>query len=163
LKETIITLFNFQLLYLKKIIRNIPEERLYERQLYGFNSAGWLLGHICVEAEDVFIHLNISYSKLEPNWSIWFKNSTGDIKSLNDLPTKDQLLSKLEERYALLSSVYLNLSDDERLTKHPSEMLKKVFPNLDSWFAHHLTTHIAIHCGNIVVWKKMIGLDADGF
>jgi hypothetical protein len=42
-------------------------------------------------------------------------------------------------------------------------MLKEVFPTLDSWFAHHLTTHIAVHCGNIVVWQKMIGLDADGF
>jgi hypothetical protein len=132
LKDTIITLFNFQLLYLKKIIRNIPEERLYERQLDGFNSAGWLLGHICVEAEDIFIHLNIPYNKLDPSWYAWFKNSTGDIKSLNDLPAKDQLLSKLEERYSLLSSVYLNLTDKKRLSKHPSKMLKEVFPNLDS-------------------------------
>jgi hypothetical protein len=163
LKETIISLFNFQLLYLRKIIRNIPEDRLYERQLDYFNSAGWLLGHICVEAEDVFNHLNISYDKLDLNWYAWFKNSTGAIESLDDLPTKQQLLVKLEERYTLLSSLYLNLSDKQRLTDHPSKMLKEVFPNLDSWFAHHLTTHIAIHCGNIVVWKKMIGLDADGF
>ncbi len=163
MKTTIISLFNFQLLYLKKILNNIPEERLYEKQLDGFNSAGWLLGHLCVEAEDIFIHLNVSYNQLESDWYTWFKNSTGVVKSVNDLPAKEQLISKLEERYALLSSLYVNLSDEERLSEHPSIMLKEIFPNLDSWFAHYLTTHIAIHCGNIVVWKKMIGLDADGF
>ncbi len=163
MKHTIINLFNFQLLYLKKVVRNIPEERLYEKQLEGFNSAGWLLGHICVEADDVFIHLNVSYNKLEPTWYTWFKNSTGVVKSFDDLPTKELLLSKLEERYNLLSSLYLNLTDGQRLSSHPSEMLKEVFPTLDSWFAHHLTTHLAIHNGNIVVWKKMIGLDSDGF
>lgn len=163
MKETIISLYDFQLLYLKKLVDNIPEDRLYEKQLEGYNSAGWLLGHLCVEADDLFIYLNLPYTTLDPQWYDWFKNSTGKITDVKNLPSKRILLDTLEERYSLLSTKYLQLTENERKSAHPSNMLKKIFPNLDSWFAHHLTTHIAIHCGNIAVWKKVLRMEVDGF
>jgi hypothetical protein len=66
-QSTIAELSNFQLTYLKKLIINIPNDRLYELQLSGYNSAGWILGHLCVEAEDPLNHLNINYKKVDAN------------------------------------------------------------------------------------------------
>lgn len=163
MKQTIIHLFDLQIIYLKKLVENIPENRLYEKQLEGFNSAGWLLGHICVEADDIFDHLNTPYNKLDPKWYDWFKNSSGKVSALENLPSKADLLNVLDERYNLLSISYLQLSDKEQNSNHPSKMLRDVFPSVDSWFAHHLTTHIAIHCGNIAVWKKILGIEVNGF
>lgn len=164
-KDTIIDLLNFQLQYLNQLVENIPNERLYEKQLEGFNSAGWILGHICVEADDVIDQLssNKSFGKLNSDWKKWFKTSTGKIEKLEKLPNKEELLNTLTQRYTALGEVYLKLAKGKRNSEHPSKLLREVLITFDSWFAHHLTTHIAMHCGNIVVWKKIIGLPVNGF
>lgn len=160
--STISSLFHFQLDYLFKLAKNIPEEQLYERQLMGINSGGWILGHIYVESEDVLSYLNIEFEKNE-YWNSLFRNTTGVIKTLDDLPTKQELVSALEKRYKELHSVYLNLSDEQRESSHPSVLIKDMLPDLDSWFAHHLTTHISIHCGNLTTWKKVVGIEVNGY
>ena len=164
-RDTIIDLMNFQLLYLNKLMENIPDERLYEKQLDGLNSAGWILGHICVEANDVIKQLNRkeSFEELDLNWEKWFKSSTGKIESINKLPNKAELITIVNERYIALGKAYLNLTVEQQNSLHPSKFLREVLTTFDSWYAHHLTTHIAMHCGNIVVWKKVIGLPVNGF
>jgi len=164
-RDSIIDLMNFQLLYLNKLMENIPDERLYEKQLDGLNSAGWILGHICVEANDLINQLSTkaSFKDLDPNWEKWFKSSTGKIESINKLPNKSELLTLLNERYIELGKAYLNLKVEQQNSVHPSKFLREILTTFDAWYAHHLTTHIAMHCGNIVVWKKIIGLPVNGF
>lgn len=162
MKNTVLDLYRFQKNYLFKLLDNIDDTQLYERQMDGFNSAGWILGHLCVEAEDVLDYLKIDYTKVSDNWEKWFRNSTGKVERIEGLPTKEWLINIFTERYNLLESAYSELGsrgDDP----HPSIMLKDIFTNLDAWFAHHLVTHIAVHCGNISVWKKMIGLEVGGY
>ena len=164
-QNTVVELLDFQLLYLNRLVENIPDERLYEKQLEGFNSAGWILGHICVEAEDVIRQLpsTIPFEKLDSNWEKWFRNSTGKVAVLSNLPSKEVLINTLNKRYKLLGNAYADLSTTQRNSPHPSSLLREILTTVDAWFAHHLTTHIAMHCGNIVVWKKMIGLEVNGF
>jgi len=163
--NAIIDLLNFQLKYLHQLVENIPDERLYEKQLEGLNSAGWLLGHICVEADDVINHLKVQdrFKTLDAQWTTWFRNTTGRIEALEGLPKKAELINTLNERYQILGQVYLELSEEQRKGGHPSKMLQNVLTTFDAWFAHHLTTHIAVHCGNLVVWKKVIGLKVNGY
>lgn len=163
--SSILDLFNFQLQYLQRLVENIPDQRLYEKQLEGLNSAGWILGHICVEADDVINQLQVQerFKTLDPKWTDWFRNTTGKISSLEGLPSKEVLLTALIERYKTLGQVYLELSETQRKGEHSSKLLKGILTSFDAWFAHHLTTHIAVHCGNLVVWKKVIGLPVNGF
>jgi hypothetical protein len=161
-KKSILALYRFQLQYLENLIENIPDERLYELQDEKFNSAGWILGHLCVEVEDVFEYYAISYSK-NKSWRNMFRNTMGQIKSGDTLPSKQDLWRELNKRYAIFADFYMNLSETERKKDHPSNLLKDILPDTDSWLNHHITTHIAIHCGNLVVWKKMIGLNVNGF
>jgi hypothetical protein len=58
-KETIIAIAKFQCHYLEQLYNNVPEDKLYERQLQGYNSAGWVMGHLAVEADSVLHHLKI--------------------------------------------------------------------------------------------------------
>lgn len=161
--STIIELYHFQFKYLKRLVENIPNDRLYELQLDGYNSVGWILGHLCIEAEDPLNFLNIKYKGVNENWSRWFRISTGKITSLKNLPTKKELLATLDYRYQLLINAYSSLTTEERASPNPSKFLENVFTNLDSWFSHHIVTHIAVHCGNITVWKKMIKLEVGGY
>ena len=162
-QSTIIELYEFQFNYLKKIVENIPNDRLYELQLDGYNSAGWILGHLCVEAEDPLSSLAINYQQVNENWLTWFRNTTANISSLDNLPTKEDLLKVLEYRYQFLADSYTSLTIEESNQPNTSTMLKKIFTSYDSWFAHHIVTHLAVHCGNLATWEKMIGLEVCGY
>lgn len=161
--DLVIATYRFNLNYLKRLCENISEEKLFEKQLDGFNSAGWILGHIAVEAEDVIQHLAIDAPPVPQQWVKWFRVGSGKVNSLEGLPTKIELLSLMEARYEALAKAYSTLTDEQKSGPHPSQFLKSVYTNLDQWYAHHLTSHIAIHCGNLVVWKKLIGLEVGGY
>lgn len=162
MKETVVELYRFQLTYLEKLVENISDELLYRKQDEGFNSLGWILGHLIVEAEDVFHDLEIP-NEVNPKWSAYFKNSSGKIDSDSILPSKEELIDLVKSRYNRLAEEYSKLTDLERTANHPSSFLREKYSSYDAWFAHHITTHIAIHCGNIVVWKKMMSLEINGY
>ena len=105
---------------------NIPEERPYEKQLEGFNSAGWIVGHLCVEAEDVFNHLGIPYEMVDDHWTNLFKMGKGKIPKLEHLPSKDTLLDVFEDRYKQLSVIYENMTEGQKEAPHPSKFLKSI-------------------------------------
>lgn len=163
MSSTISHLFNFQSQYLKNLLENIPDNLIYEKHFEEYNSPGWLLGHLCVEAEDVFNFYNINDTPIDQQWINWFQNSTGAINENDSLPSKKELLSVFNERYSKLNSLYNSLSEEQLKAPSPSKMLKGILPDSNSWIAHHLTTHISVHCGNIVVWKKMMGLKVGGY
>jgi uncharacterized damage-inducible protein DinB len=164
--RTILELFNFQMRYLHKLVANIPDELLYAKQMAGYNSAGWILGHLCVEAEDALQKMDLvrEEDRIDPLWWRWFENTTGKIDTVDrSLPDKATLMRTLDQKYKQLGEIYGSLTAAQRASPHPSTFLRQVLSSYDAWFAHHLTTHIAMHCGNIVVWKKMLGLSLSGY
>ena len=44
----VIELFDFQKKYLFQLVKNISDKDLYLFQDKGFNSAGWILGNLCL-------------------------------------------------------------------------------------------------------------------
>ena len=160
--NTIEALYHFNISYLIRLAENIPDEQLYEKQLDGFNSAGWILGHLFVEGQDILDFYEIEHHT-SSEWDQYFRYGSGKITSRENLPKKEDLIKKIKKRYQLLLELYLNLSDEQKAAKHPSTLLAGTYENMDTWFAHHFTNHIAIHCGNITVWKKLIGLPINGY
>lgn len=163
MKKTLVELFKFQEHYLFQILRNIPESKLYSSDKSMGNSPGWILGHLIVEIEDIFDHLQIERENLETLFFECFKGGTYPEKhNFEKLPTKEELLILFQKRYALLLQAYIDLDEDQRKEKHPSVMFSEVYSNLDVWIAHHLITHVAVHIGNITTWKKMNHIEVQG-
>lgn len=162
--NTIKELYHFQKYYLLKILANIPNEELYLQQENGISSPGWVLGHLIVEVEDIIQHLKINTETLPLNWIESFKgNKNWMNRPLKELPNKDLLIRIFETRYDILINEYLNLNEAIRKEKHPSKLFSGIYSNIDSWFVHHLITHLAIHSGNITVWKQARGMKVEGF
>ena len=162
--NTIKELYNLQKLYFLKILANIPNEELFDGQENGISSPGWVLGHLVVELEDIINHLRLSVEPLPNYWLESFKGAKNwNNRPLKELPKKRLLIKLFETRYDILMNEYLKLDDAVRKEKHPSKMFSDIYSNIDSWFAHHLITHLAIHSGNITVWKQSKGMKVDGF
>ena len=163
MNNTIKELYKFQKLYLLKILENISEKELFLNQEKGINSPGWILGHLIVEVEDISKHLNIKTVPLPMHWNEMFRGGKPWKNfSSKELPKKEELIEVFIATYDSLLNVYTNLSDQQRKSIHPSKMLAQFYTNLDSWFSHHLITHLAVHSGNIAMWKKMNNIKVEG-
>jgi hypothetical protein len=148
-------LFNFQMKYVLGLVENIPQELVYEKQ-GEFNSAGWVLGHLCVEGVDALVKIAGDYP-LDKSWLSLFSYK-GELKSgaEENLPDLKSLTADFESIYKALWEQAITL-DKQALSLAPqSELLQNIFPTTSSWLAHHLTTHIAIHAGNLSVWKNCL-------
>ncbi|MGY6648695.1 DinB family protein [Wenyingzhuangia sp. IMCC45574] len=157
-------LYSLQKLYVQKIVANISEEDLYAGQENGVNSPGWILGHLIVEVEDIIKYLKLELEPIAVNWIDTFKGGENwEGRSLKELPSKELLIRVFTDRYDFLMNAYLELDDAVRKEEHPSKLFSGIYSNIDAWFAHHLITHLAIHAGNITVWKQIRGIQVEGF
>lgn len=163
MKNTIKELYEFQKIYLIKILENIPEDKLFFNQEKGINSPGWILGHLIVEIEDIAEFLKIELKPIPNSWKEIFKGGQPwKFEFQNELPKKTELIESFITNYDYLLNEYLNLSEEIRQKKHPSKMFAQLYTNVDAWFAHHIITHFAVHSGNITMWKKMNAINVEG-
>ncbi len=162
-KESILSLFDFERAYLLRMMDNIPEELLYAKQNEGFNSAGWLMGHLCVEIQDVLDHFNLDYPKWSGSIDTAFRMGISGELDLSIKQKKNEILDVFETRYNLARQLYIDTDSEKLEGPHPSAFLGDLVPDLDAWFIHHLVPHLAIHAGNLSVWKKLVGLEVNGY
>ncbi len=161
-RKEIIELSNFSIHYFKKLIANIPEELIYKKQSDGINSAGWIMGHLCAEATDLFKFYAPS-KKLNYSWLPKFHNTAAPLQITTDLPSKKDMLLVFDDFYGVLQKIYLELPISELQKPCPGKILPNHLSTMGGSFHHHLATHIFVHCGNLVVWKKMMQLPVEGY
>ena len=162
MSKDILYIYNFQKDYLFNVLNNVSDEIAYQKQLEGFNSAGWIMGHLCAEGIDVMNKMSIE-NPCTINWGEIFSYNSKKLESIHELPTLTEAKNDFSKIYDILIDRFLNLTEKEKDSPAPSVLLEDILPNLSSWYIHHLTTHISVHIGNIVVWKKMLGLEINGY
>lgn len=156
-----VELSEFMKSYLKQLLSNIPDAQAYEMP-HGFNSPGWILGHYIMEGIEVLEKHQLDY-EVENRWWELFHNTGKGIVGETNLPPLSQLIPVFDDVYQKLNALYLELAQEKLEGPCTSKMLGKVLTTHHSWFVHHLTTHIGIHVGNIVYWKKIMGIEVNGY
>ena len=163
LQQDIISLFEFQQSYLLKTVANISDEIAYTKQDQGINSAGWVLGHLCAEGVDVLIKLGAHDTVYSVDWLGLFGSDAPSLDLQANLPSLSRAVHDFNEIYERVIAAYRALPAHAFEDDPPSKLLKDHLPNKHVWLLHHITTHIAVHIGNLVVWKKLNGLSIDGY
>ena len=163
MQQDIISLFEFQKSYLLKTVANISDEIAYAKQGQGINSAGWVLGHLCAEGVDVLMKLGAQDMAYSVDWLGLFGSDASPLDLQADLPSLSQAVHDFNDIYERVIAAYCALPAHAFEDGPPSILLKDHLPNKHVWLLHHITTHIAVHIGNLVVWKKLNGLEIGGY
>ena len=152
--ETEIHLNQFVLDYLKNLVRDIDNRNLYMGQRENCNSPGWCLGHLVVE--DDYALRNLGIERLSPiDWDNYFLMRATGMNSANNLPSKESLTIELDRVYTRLREVAVDFTTEFLSAECHSEFLKGILPSEGLWYSHILTTHNAIHAGNIAIWRRV--------
>lgn len=146
----------WMLAFTQSLIEDLSDEQLYDR-VGSTNPPAWLLGHLAAEGDKALTILGET-ARLPEGWhSAYLQGSSPDAVTVRH--TKHELWQANETVYAALRNSALALPA-ERLAEPPdSDFLREHLPTKAAWFGHILTTHIAMHAGQIQYWRRLQGLE----
>lgn len=143
--------------YLAQLVSDIPDSDLYALQVKKINSPGWCLGHLAVETDAAYRHLK-SPGIVPEEWYRLFYFTSPPLVVNPDLPEKNLLTDALDEVFRQLESA-MELQPESFWERDcHSDFLRNHLPTEGDWYHHILTTHPAMHAGNIAAWRRMRGL-----
>ncbi|MDH4070222.1 MAG: DinB family protein [Ignavibacteria bacterium] len=142
--------------YLALLVADIPDSDLYGLQEQGINSPGWCLGHVAVETDAAYRHL-WSEGIVPDEWYRLFYFTSPPLKVTPELPGKNNLTDALENIFTILKPAMEGKPEDFWDQECHSSFLREDLPTEGDWYQHILTTHPAMHAGNIATWRRIRG------
>ena len=155
--EREIILNKFMIAYVLQMIQDIPEEKWYYTSSHCLNSPGWCIGHITTECDHALLQLG--KERVCPGtWDVYFLQGSRPEENNDKLPKMSALVDAFQLSHKRLRLSVQKLSAEEVSRPSPSKFLKPFLPKFGDWLTHMLTTHIAMHAGNIAAWRRVAGL-----
>jgi DinB superfamily len=146
----------WMLAYMDSMVNDLTDEQIYTA-FAPTNPPSWLLGHLAAEGDKALQTLGESERLLPEEWHRSYLQgySPQDVQVRH---SKEELLAANHRVYARLREVVSALPTERLQEPSHSEFLRAHLPTRGAWLAHILTTHIAMHAGQIQMWRRLQGL-----
>ncbi|MCU0427828.1 MAG: DinB family protein [Candidatus Kapabacteria bacterium] len=149
-------LHTWMMSFTASLIEDLSDEQIYLR-IGTTNSPAWILGHLAAEGDKALTTLGKT-ALLPSTWHESFlQGSSPDKMSVQ--PSKQELWQANVRVYKELSEAVLNLASEQLAEASHSDFLREYLPTRGAWLGHILTTHIAMHAGQIQYWRRLQGLE----
>ncbi len=152
--------------YGEKLAADIPEDRFVRQPLPGMNPPVWLLGHVAVVgnfALSILDGLGIEAPAVDlPGWRENFGIGSEPLVYADGFapPTGDELRAAVQATHDRVHAAAAHVTPEIAATPLPIERLAGRFPTHGDLLTHLLTTHDAVHWGQLSAWRRAAGLPA---
>lgn len=155
--ERELTLYKFNLNYLKLIAADIAESDMTVVPFAGANPPVWILGHLAVATD--FAGRMLGLERACPrDWHVKFAPGSKPSDLQAPLPTKSDLLAAIENGHRRVAEAAPGASSEVLNKPHEVELLKPT--NLKTngdVLAHLMCTHIAFHLAQLSACRRHSG------
>jgi hypothetical protein len=150
----------WMLAFTESLIEDLSNEQVYMRlgnASSKTNPPAWILGHLAAEADKA--RTIVGETALLPSdwYTAYLQGSSPDVVTVRH--TKQELWQANETVYAALRETVLALPPERLAEPSHSDFLRPHLPTKAAWFGHILTTHVAMHAGQIQYWRRLQGLE----
>ena len=141
----------------RRLVKDLTDDQMCQQPHDVVNHPAWSLGHLAVSGHHTCQLLGVE-SNVPATWSETFK--TGDIPSgdASVYPSKDELLSVLEQQHARIAGGFSAIAPTELAKPHPNEKARAHFPTVGDLVVFLMTAHEMDHLGQIAAWRRAMGL-----
>jgi hypothetical protein len=155
--EQEVTLYEFTLGHLKVIAADLDEAAMTVAPFEGANPPVWILGHLAICTDFAAQMLGLKPECPEP-WHKQFAPGSQPSALQPPLPTKDELLSAIENGCRRVAAAAPSASSDVMAQEHPVQILKgtPIKTNGDL-LAHLMSTHQAFHLAQLSACRRNAG------
>lgn len=152
-------LYDFQLDYARLLVRDIDDARLAEQPVSGMNHGAWILGHMAIST-DFALPLFGEPKVCSEDWHARFGPGSVVQTDRGAYPGKEELLDALARGHEAVARASMIATPEAMERLHPVEIafLKQSLPTVGDLVSHLMTTHEAIHLGQLSAWRRALGM-----
>jgi len=155
--ERELTLYEFQLNYIRLLLSDLDDSKLAERPFPGANPPVWILGHLAV-CTDYAARMLGQKPVLPRAWHAQFAPGSNPAALEPPYPTKAELFSAIETGHRRVAEAMPGASAEALAAPHAVELLKPT--NLKTngdVLAHLISTHVAFHVAQLSACRRATG------
>ena len=143
--------------YAKKLVSDIPEDKMAAQPAPGMNHAAWVLGHLAY-VFDSMIAVWGQKPSMSPEWKELFNVPSKPQPERSKYPSKAELLGAYEKNYQQIVDAVKNAAPEDFDKEFPNPKLRHLMPTVGMAMVHILTSHQGIHLGQLSAWRRAQGL-----
>jgi hypothetical protein len=155
--ERELTLYKFNLNYLRLLAAELDDANLGKPAFPGGNPPVWILGHLAVATDYAGKLLGLR-PQCPREWHTQFAPGTKPADVVTPYPTKGDLLGSIEAGHRRVSEAVPGASSEAMSQPHNVELLKPtVLGTFGDVLAHLMTTHEAFHISQLSACRRSCG------
>ncbi len=143
--------------YARRLVSDVPEEKMAEQPAPGMNHAAWVLGHLAY----VFDSMTAVWGQqptMSKEWKHLFNVPSQPQPEREKYPSKDELWDAYEKNYQRIVELVKAASPDDFDREFPNPKLRPLLPTVGVAMVHILTSHQGQHLGQLSAWRRAQGL-----
>jgi hypothetical protein len=142
--------------YLRRLVADVPDIDLARQPSGVANHPAWVIGHLTFSCQALGGELGLS-AWLPPEWERLFGTGSMPTSDRSAFPPKPELLAALADGQARVSDRVSALGDAGMSAVLPDERYRATFPTIGHAVVHVLTSHAAVHVGQVSAWRRAAG------
>jgi uncharacterized damage-inducible protein DinB len=143
--------------YCHKLVADLPDELMAEQPFPGMNHAAWVLGHLTFVADSMIRVFDLPFEMPKERAEL-FNLASKPINERGRYPSKADLLAAYDKAYARITETVKNASAESLDREFPNPKLRAQLPTVGVAMVHVLTSHHALHLGQLSAWRRALGL-----
>ncbi|MBI3840307.1 MAG: DinB family protein [Planctomycetia bacterium] len=147
--------------YARKLVADIPDDKMAAQPAPGMNHAAWILGHLTFVA-DSMIRIFDQPFLMPKEWVELFNVASKPTSDRARYPSKAALLEAYEKAYARLTETVKAAPSEAFEREFPNPKLRPTLPTVGVAMVHILTSHHALHLGQLSAWRRAMGMPPSG-
>lgn len=147
----------FMLNNARRLIADLPDDRMTYQPMPGMNPPAWIIGHLTIAA-DFPLQILGQARRCSDAWHAAFGRGTNS--SASDLPCTDkaELLSAFESGYRAALDVASRATPEQAAKPIENAFFKDTpIQTVGDLITHLLGTHLALHLGQLSAWRRAMG------
>jgi hypothetical protein len=143
--------------YLRRLVADVPGDWM-ARQFPGvINHPAWVIGHIIYSCQAIGGEMGMA-AWLPDDWQSKFGTGSMPVEKPDAYPDKKMLLQALDDGQQRIEAALSSMKESDMDKPLPDLAYREIFPTVGQAVLHILTSHAAVHVGQVTVWRRASGL-----
>lgn len=153
----VLRVFEFNLEYARRLVSDVPDDRMAHIPSAGMNHPAWVLGHLSSGCDRMCARFGLERMS-DPAIDKLYAGGTTPLTDRSVYPSKQTLMKAMDDGHARLADAVRQLDDAQLKQDNPLERLRPMFPTLGEFLTFFMTSHEAMHLGQLSAWRRVLGM-----
>lgn len=143
--------------YARKLVADIPDERMCVQPYPAANHAAWVLGHLAY-VFDSMTRVWGQQPTMPREIADLFKVGSQPTEDRSKYPSKAALWEMYEQNCLRVVEIVKTAPPEKFNEEFPNPRLRFMLPTIGVAMVHILTSHQGVHLGQLSAWRRAQGL-----